>query len=262
MNVLFACADVDCIGKFDQASMSDQSRMELVVCTTHCANVFRNSDWDFLPVSQWRGVRLDTCGHVIAIQWRDLPAPNTIENGGSIDFRWLPLTTEILQISAVKIAGKIHTEFLPRSLVNIEVPKNLLSGTFSIESLPEAIKHIDLSMNKFFGTLRISALPRTLQGFAIGYNKFSGGFDFVGLPPNLRALNVEHNQFDGPVDLCALPHQLEWLYMENNNFRQETLVLDNLPPQILEFILDVKCFGKIVDGGGNEIRSPCIGLFV
>ena len=272
MNIsTFLAAEFEELGRIDKASLSDQVVMEIFVSTLDDNEAF-TQDGDFIDIAGWPGVGLSADGRVSTIDWeRDsisaifgLADESVIECGGSIDFRWLPEQIEGVCINDLLFEGSIDTSCLPRSLHILLCDCNELSGSFALKGLPQNIVNISISSNSFEGSLYLRDLPPSIEIFCANENKFSGSVDLLHLPIGLFSLDLSSNMFSGEIDLRRIPPKLESLSLQLNNFRQDVLIVGEMPVSLHGIGVDADVFGTILkeDGHFPTIAQKFPGLFI
>ena len=103
-------ADVEGIGRFAKDLMDEQAMMELLVASIQDTHHLQDKDGEFLDICEWDGVKIDSDGSVIEVDFDvlrgsimmggDIEELFFVGPGGSIDLRWLPWKVRELGIYA------------------------------------------------------------------------------------------------------------------------------------------------------------------
>ena len=231
MITLAFCADPSILGRFDKASLSDQNLMELFVGEFKDVGIAKDMDTNFISIEKWSVLHLDAAKHVTTI---NMSLENVVfggsytnfrsieegcfDEGGSVDFQYVPPTVISLRIVHLYLSGTIETRDLPRGLKTLEIPSNKISGTFDTAALPGSLESVDVSYNKLEGSVHLESLPEALKYFRVQNNTFTGDLEFDALPEGLISMNLAHNRFEGEIKLINLPKSLREAELDENLF--------------------------------------------
>ena len=250
--MLLSLIDPSALGRLDVTTMSQQALMECLVASgaDKSSATFYDDNGNFYPIEMWKGVRLDAHGDVVTICWSDI--------SGTLPLRWLPDTTQTLQIYSNKAHASVDFQALPRCLRFFILHGVRVSGEVRLDGLPPHIEHIVAIDSGCTGEIALADIPETLsliyitehamsridlrctaQGLTIirlHYGGLHGTLDFRHSPPMLEMLNLGWNALSGALRFEGLSDTLERLYLNNNAFHG-TLRLDYLLPALV--VLDL-----------------------
>ena len=264
MNLLTTlCAD-DGLFRVSEASLSDQTRLEMLVSDFKHQEQFKDKEGDLLSIKDWPGVMLNWREEADKICWK-----NVARMDGPISLDLLPPTLTECDLSqpdpwqtmpSGTLTGTLETIRLPRGLKSLSLSKNAFHGTLDCASLPPDLKRLNVSQNNFEGSLELDVLPsdmvhfnvyknnfsgnvllddlpKNLQSLMISNNALSGTLSTAKLPPNLNILEISSNAFTGSVALETLPVNLEVLFLGHNEF-SGSIRLDSLPAGLTSLALN------------------------
>ena len=260
--------DIPSIGRCNIDDLSQQTRMELLVANIHNLSEIQNADGDFLDISQWQGVELDSSGNVIEIGFEaeqdyDLfesadetdAADCVIGPGGTPDLQWIPPEATRVRFQSLRLTGSIETAALHRNLIDLNLSFNSLTGTIAWESLPRAMESLDLRYNDLEGQLQTGNLPQSMRYLSISSNRFSGSLDLCSLPELIIVFEASRTNFSGRIDLSKLPSTMDRLSLNQNRFAQPTLTVGKISIERTRISLDKGKFGDIVDVEGKDVSD-------
>ena len=252
----------DCCGRVDPSTLSQQTRMELLVAGLDDCEAFLGLDGTFTDISMWNGVSFDTEDAVVAIAWyidddcvnEERPCETVVEAGGSIDLRWLPPTVARFCIADMELSGTLTTSALPPALTHMNLKLNFLSGSFDVAGLPPLVDDISIAHNAFTGSLDVTAFPSRLRAFQAIFNRFTGSLDLTQLHAPLVRLGLSNNNFTGEIDLRRIPDSLQHMTLHGNAIKQDLLLVGDLPRNLTGITIDNEgAFGKIAHTGGKIV---------
>ena len=231
MFTLVLCADPSILGRFDKASLSDQNLMELFVGEFKDVDIAKDKDKNFISIEKWCVLHLDAAKYVTSINmslgnvvfggqqtlFRSIEE-GCFDEGGPVDFQYVPPTVISLRIFHLYLTGTIETQDLPRGLKAFEIPSNKISGTFDTAALPGSLESVNVSYNKLEGSVHLESLPKALKYFQVQNNTFTGGLKLDVLPEGLISINLGHNRFEGEIKLINLPKSLQEVELDENLF--------------------------------------------
>ena len=221
------CVDYTALGRLDFASLTDQSKMELVVADIADVSrkVFLDKNGLFRDVCTWDGVDCDDRENVVAITWiGSLWGPKE----GTINLGFLPETTATFNCALRKFHGVLDASRLPGKLQTMNVSLNRLMGSIDWAALPASLREFYLENNLFSGSLALECLPPSMQVLIAKKNEFFGKINLKALPHTMWRLNISENNLSGTLHSAALPESLKELYM-NNAGVGGFVGLENLP---------------------------------
>ena len=212
----------DPLGKVDLYSLPHQCLMESLVENLMLKWKFVNDSKDHSKgmknIEAWKGVSLDMDDNVIQIIWWESNSFYMKNGQGTVDFRWIPCTTEKFLIKKNQIRGTLDTHYLPSRLKIFDVSENELSGSLNLTSLPPLLERFNVERNRFSENFDVSQLPVGLVYINLSCNRFSGSLRVVDLPKTMRFFDASVNLFQGDIVIGNLPEQLYKLtltrYME------------------------------------------------
>ena len=251
--------DIPSCGRVDVSSLSDQTRMELLVADIQHLSAVQSTTGEFLDIKQWRGVDIiDDYVDYIVFNHTDIFIGEddfVVGPGGSIDLRWLPSKLAWLDLHDMLLEGTIETADLPRDLQYVDLTRNNLKGTLCMKGLPQNMQKLRIGDNKLCGSLHLEHSPPNLVAFDAHWNGFEGTLDFRHLPEKMDTLNLRDNKFSGSIDLSKIPSSLTHFYFNRTQISQETLVIAVPTNGIDRFYVDKDRFDRIVDTNGRDIKS-------
>ena len=226
----------DALGKIDMTSLSEQTKMELLIEDFGYQEPLQSADGDYLDVSEWPGVVTDTDGTVTNIEWAfDQNTDYFQTNGRTIQLQYIPENVIDFSISECKMLGTVCTHDLPRNM-----------------------KWLDISCNDFSGEFDIAGLPSCIGGAYIQHNKFCGSLSIPDLPPQIQDLFANDNKFSGTVDLSKLPDTMIELTLSDNAFVQEGLHIGMIPPEVCTIQIRKNQFGKVTCVEGRHLQTSIL----
>mmetsp|Transcript_29760 Transcript_29760/g.46017 ORF Transcript_29760/g.46017 Transcript_29760/m.46017 type:complete len:281 (-) Transcript_29760:101-943(-) len=249
------------LGKVDASLLPHQTLMELFVEKLDDKKAFRTESGDFLPLSDWDGVTLDTTGNVVSIDWEVrfgarglMQEIHVICSGGSIDLQWVPPTVTKISISQRRLAGNIDSYRLPRGLTLLRACQNAFNGSLQTDGLPPTLKKLELGENFLDGTVDLTTLPESMEFLSAYSNTLSGTLDFGQLPRALQYVYLSQNNFSGSVDLSRLPAGMRSISIENNPFEQEWLIVNYHEVKEFTVRIDKRKIQSVIDTNGNDVK--------
>ena len=271
---LVSAAD-DIVGRFDKLSLSPQSQIELFVQGMDDVEMAKDATGTFIDIEKWSILDVGGDGNVYEIDMDidgfDLGrlvgrynCARTVETccfqqGGSLDFQYVPDTVINLRVVDMGVEGKIKTASLPRRLRDLEVNGNQLTGEFDIEALPQRITQVDISKNKMSGSLAMDCLPEYLTYFNARQNQFSGTVKFDDLPPEIELIDLAQNNLEGPLVIIKPPFALLYVDMTRNKFDKDKIILDTCKEHWMDaFRIESSYKGKIFDRKGRKTSQTGI----
>ena len=225
------------IGKFDQSSMSNQMRMELLVTAILDSREdkarngpdFYDEQGDFTEASLWKGV---TCkagtDEISEIDW-SLEA--WLVSAKVFDFKNLPTGLKTLEISYNEFACTVDLQPLPEALIEFYVNSNEFHGTTNLSELPPNLEHVWFEHNKFQGSLALEHLPAKMATLYAGHNFYSGTLNFGRLPASMEIICAQNCKFVGVPNFERLPYTFNTLKIRDNPFDAEA---KELAPKFVE----------------------------
>ena len=260
-------------GRVSHATLSDQTRMELLVADfdDRIEHYFHNDEGDFIPVCDWFGVACDAKGDVTEARWDDMVhlsgslcleyLPETvlvftlINNGdkkdtveGTIETAKLPVDMEIFTLQGHNFQGSVDLTAFPEKLYEIDASMNALTGDMNLEKLPPRLELLNLKSNQFYGTVNLERLPQSLRFLQLSDNQMTGTLKLDELPPGLEKLGLGENKFEGSVDLAHLSRDLDFFDISMNNL-SGSVRLDALPYELQRLLLGDNSLEGEVDLG-------------
>ena len=206
------------IGRFDYGSLTDQTRMELLIegFGEKARKNFQDADNFFIDVCKWETVECDRDDNVVRVSFRSncnkKPIPSmslelippmiqsfilrSVNAGGTLETADLSQTLEIFKVTDNKFHGTVDFAHLPQHLIEFSVHHNTFSGSADLESLPEPLKRLWLYSNSFSGTLCLTKLPPNLENLDVSLNAFYDDFCLQNAPNPLRRLRISGNRFN------------------------------------------------------------------
>ena len=237
--LLAICADTDAtLGRFNQDTLTDQMRMELLIdgLTDEAKRIFKYYNGDYMDIARWAGVEVDADTNTVHFIFFGVFA------SGSLALEFMPPTTRKFDLSEGKVSGTIDTAALPDSLTTFTFRTAYTAGgTINFCTLPPRLIDLDLSANKFEGNADLTALPETLESLDIRFNNFTGSVALDKLPQKLIKLRMGENDFEGSVALDALPEALDELDLSNCKL-SGSLNLRSLPSSMEYLFVDDNAF--------------------
>ena len=258
--MLFHLAAVDPLGRFDPASLSDQTIMELFA--DQLGNVrewLYTADGDYQWVCDWAGVTC-TDGNVTQIT-QELCIKST--SSALVRVGFLPPHLESLAIGSyfdsVRLRNRIaiESEKLPSGLKCINIRNcNFTEGLdfVALFASLEALETITFLSNRLGEMVDLSALPRTTEDCALIETELFGRCQLVGLPDRLIFLNCKTNRLEGEIDLTQLPASLKLLDLSENKLEGK-ISLQSLPDRLQRLKLAQNAFI-----GGVDLRGLPVDL--
>ena len=218
------------LGKFDLDSLSEQTRMELLV--ESLALRWKEQRYDandiFREVCEWVGVRCTAEDKVFSVLLDD-------SDGGTIDFLYLPRQMNDFTLGRCAFEGNLDIRDLPASLKILYIPKNKISGEIDLSALPGEMTNFQCSDNLLTGSCDLEHIPQTLRVLDLAENRLSGSIVLKKLPPRMSEINLEGNQLLGTLDLEHLPRDIFRLNLSSNLFEGQVTIKKY--PMLLEFLL-------------------------
>ena len=217
------------IGRFDQSSLSDQTRMEIAfdgLGTRHKVDFgffADNGEYNDFCALSW--IDCDEDGRMLKVSRVGFVADGTV----SLDF--LPLILTEFRIEnhmfnrGPRVQGTLNTEMLPESLESFIVQYHKLSGTVDLVRLPPALTNLKLGDNAFEGTCDLTQLPPKLENLFLYQNKFSGSVSLRSLPSSIQSIYMDRCQFSGELFLDNLPKDMKHLDVSSNAFQGSFVLL-------------------------------------
>ena len=201
-------------------SLPQQEMMELFVANL-TAQYFRDSHGNYLDKCTWGGTGCNDAGDVTIISWdRGTLNPYGARYIGFVDFRWIPPTVELLEISRISFQF-FSAAHLPTTAKTVELTAAQYSrgiGDLNTASLPKDLRVLLVGTQRFEGSVDFEALPSCLESLGIERNVFSGEVKLTNLPDGLLRCTMHSNEFFGSVDLTQLPLSLGLLTLHSNLF--------------------------------------------
>ena len=226
---LFLNTNDPSIGRFDQSSLSDQTRMEIAfdgIGTRQKVDfgIFGdNGEYNDFCALSWVDCNED--GHVLKVSRVGFVADGTV----SLDFLPPMLTEFCIQNQVcndgLRIQGTVNTATLPESLESFIVQYHKLSGTVDLVGLPLALTKFKLGDNAFEGTCDLTRLPPKLEILCLYKNKFSGSVSLRSLPASIQSIYMDRCQFSGELFLDKLPKDMKDLDVSSNAFQGSFVLL-------------------------------------
>ncbi|KNH07899.1 leucine-rich repeat protein [Perkinsela sp. CCAP 1560/4] len=220
----FLLIDPDVLGRPDKDSLPQHTLMEILIGDLDDRTCFRDKEGVFLEACAWSGVKCTADGDVFSINWdpdhgwylfgQDRP----VQNGGSIDLRWMPSSVQDFHIPKLDLSGSVDTFSLPREMTSIDIKQNQFHGPFNIAGLPLNIRSVDVSSNRLCGSLDLPRLPEGISLLNAAMNDFSGSISLIALPESLNGLWLNANRLSGSVDRSALRLTLYHCNLADNAF--------------------------------------------
>ena len=215
----------DALGKIDITSLTEQTKMELLIEDFGCQEPFKSADGDYLDISEWPGVATDTDGTVTNIEWAfDQNTADFQTNDRTIQLQYIPENVIDFNISGRGMLGTVRTHDLPRRLKWFSLSSNGFSGEFDIAGLPPCIVAVCIQRNKFCGSLSIPDLPPKIEILFASDNKFSGTIDLSKLPDTMYELMLGGNAFVQELHIGMIPARTCKIQIRSNQFRTITCV--------------------------------------
>ena len=232
MALALFCIDPS-LGRLDYDSLSDQTRMEILIdgLTNGTKKHFQDQHGGYKAIEKWRGVRIDKEANVISISFS--PLFFVFEDSGSLNFAFLPPKLRAFSALNQKLRGTVDAENLPENLLRCTMSNNGLSGSFDLGKLPDQLESLNLRMNSFSGECDLSKLPKKMKWLILAKNAFSGSVRLDALPIGFEHLELQHNDFSGKIDLSKLPEALKYMNLHGNQF-SGGFILRKLPEALLE----------------------------
>ena len=191
--------------------------MERVVSSLQLADkkIFQNPEGEFLPIKDWKGLKVNSKDEVTDIHWDKL-----FTHKGSLDFKSLPPTLTHFKASGCRLEDPLDLGDLPHSLISLDVEGNQLYGPLHFTNLPKNIEHINLSNNKFVGRATLQNLPSNMGRMLLQGNPFES-FSLKGdVPTRLSTIMIDKWQ----ETKIKEPHHFFFM-----NKKVETNLLEHLP---------------------------------
>mmetsp|Transcript_21204 Transcript_21204/g.32992 ORF Transcript_21204/g.32992 Transcript_21204/m.32992 type:complete len:189 (-) Transcript_21204:94-660(-) len=182
MPQLFLTSADPSLGKVDKSSLPQEILMDLLTQSVSNKERLYGGNEPRTNLSEWNYVKTNSAGEVVEIDW------SFIHLRGSIDLRWVPLSTEQLAIQGNEFGGLIDFRVLPSALKNLDISNNDYAGSLFLEYLPAHLTYASMSMNEFIGEITLDKLPKSLQLLDISENCLSGSVNFTQLPETLSEL--------------------------------------------------------------------------
>ena len=165
------------IGRFDYGSLTDQTRMELIVdgFDENAQKTFRHADKFFIDVCKWQNVvECDGDDNVVIVNfsWGFNPKP--------IPFMCLELIPPMIQsfiLRSANASGTLETTYLPKTLEYFKIIQNKFHGTVDFAHLPQHLIEFSVHNNTFSGSIYISkAYPIFWKGYGYIRTLLAGQF--------------------------------------------------------------------------------------
>ena len=246
--------DIPSCGRVDASSLSEQTRMELLVSDIKYLSIIQSIPGEFLDIKYWRGLDItdDNVTKIVFNQRENFISEDDfiVGPGGRIDLHWLPSKLAWLDLNDMCLEGTIETADLPRDLTFVDLDRNLFEGTFYMKGLPEKIEQMFIGANKLSGSLHLEHLPPKAVVFNAQRNRFEGTLDFGHLPECIETLNLSDNKFSGTINLRTIPVTLDGFFFNRTQISQKTLVIAVPTNGIARFFVDKGRFDRIVDTNG------------
>ena len=217
------------LGRLDYESLSDQSRMEMLISHIDLKSqaMFQDSNGGYLDVEEWKGVCSEENGKVTHISFGDDHSFT-----GNLLFEFTPPYLEALAVvTHPALVGTLQASALPASLKHVNIFETKMNGTVDMTSLPKALLTCQLAWCFFSGSCDLTALPSGLKCFALLSNAFSGSIDITKLPRSLEILNLNDNDLSGELLFENLPESLRTLELSSNSFCG-SVTIKELPPNL------------------------------
>ena len=213
------------VGRFDFDSLTDQTRMEMLIEGMNSSDKrsFKDIDGFFIDVCRWGIV---TCSNDRVV---DIMLTYREFNEEQFQFALIPSETTSLTLDSCNAHGTLDTSVLPFGLIFLLLSRNKLHGTIDCEYFPRGLVDIYIENNEFTGSMNFAGLPEGLQTLNMNHNKISGGIFLGSLPKALIDLNAANNCLSGPVDFQVMPASLQRLQLSDNALTGE-LRLTEFPP--------------------------------
>ena len=230
----FATAD-PLLGRIDYSSLSDQTRMELLVADLSdiTKSSFQDLNESFTDFADWWIVKAIEEGHPVSLSFdQGIGYRRTVE--GMMDFSYIPPSVKAFSLRNYSISGSLDTSRLPTNLESFNVQGNALTSTIDLRALPPKLFGLNAKRNQLTGSCHLDALPQTLTLLDLSVNQLSGSILLDALPPMLGALHLNSNQFSGSISLAKLPVFLEKLILSSNAISGEFALVD--PPSKLRIV--------------------------
>ena len=219
------------LGRFDFDSLSDQTRMELLIGDLKETLRYKilTDDGDFKDVCDWEGVQCNSAGNVTQVEMISHASP---ENGETLNLVYMPPLITNFAFAMVGASGSIDTQALPAGLKILYVTQTeRMSGPIETKHLPRGLTELDLELNAFDGGFDLTVLPPALEWLNVHSNNFSGSVNLSRLPAMLKTLYLGANQLSGELDFSSLTDSIEDIGVLENNFAG-SFRLTNPPPEL------------------------------
>ena len=199
---------------------------------------FRHPSWNSDEnISKWKGVECTSDGIIHALRWSSLYPASSKRLEGNPNWRALPDSLGILDVSHNALSGEVAAWWLPKGLRHLQLDANQFHGSFDFTRLPQPLEFLSISGNRFRLAVDLTSLPVGLTHLDISSNYFNGYPSFRNLPRQLETLNVSRNKFYGKLDLALLPASLRSVSFYSNQFDAEVNFLQ-APPELRCLRLD------------------------
>ena len=218
------------LGRFDAASLSQQTRMEMVIAdlTEDTQENFKDENGNFTDTCTWSHCECDDAGSMVKF------CLGYIE--GQLNYDFIPSTVETILVEYTDAEGTLDTSKLPQSLNLFDIPNNFFTGSVDLRTLPPQITKFIVKSNQFSGSIFLDALPSALQELNMSSNNLSGEISLEHLPACLLSLELARNALTGGISLESLPADFMYLDLSFNQLSGE-LTFDKLPAGIVSVIL-------------------------
>ena len=246
------------LGRFEENSMSDQCRMEILVegLNQETKRQFCDNDGNFKDIKDWNLVNFDAEGNVNQITFF------TSKCKGDLWLDFLPPFLEVIKVMSYntkyKIGGTISAIRLPQTLREVRFDSHAFHGSIDFDELPHRLRILDVESNDLSGSCDLTALPQNLEILWLSNNKFLGSVDMRSLPQTLKSLKLSGNNFSGEIQFANLPQSLKYLNIANNSFCGSFVLTEKV--QDIEIIAKNNEFlGTAVVSSDEGIKISLIG---
>ena len=257
----------DPCSRIDRNALPQETLLELLVAGLEDSEAFRDTDGSYTDITTWPGLEFNENGDVTEIDWEfdqfaeifDDGYLSAIQEGGAIDFAFLPPKLKKFSISHMKLDGTVETSALPRGLGLLEINFNKFFGSLVVGDLPRALTYLYVQGNKLSGSIHLEDLPPALHTFDASRNCFEGSLDFSKLPDTLQYLFMHHNLFSGSISLEHLPPHMTNLWIHQNRFAQDVLCIAGHVVKVNGVRLDDGAFGAVIGPDGDKLEVTRYG---
>mmetsp|Transcript_17975 Transcript_17975/g.28133 ORF Transcript_17975/g.28133 Transcript_17975/m.28133 type:complete len:256 (-) Transcript_17975:27-794(-) len=238
------------LGRIDKESFSEQITLELLVNGFERQEYFRDTNGDFLDISDLKNIELDPNGCIFSMNL----ALKQLK--GTLDMQWLPRNAVKMNFMANSLYGSFEPVLLPRMTIMSAFGYNMMSGSVILgDSLPKTIRVLLLQNNKFSGTISFKNLPDTLEILGLRSNTLSGHLDLTGISKSFEMAQGVHH---GPIwrnPYVESKRNTFYLSLSDNEFEGDILVADVAKFEDLKIFANLKCT-NVVDISGNVKAVP------